>query len=310
MPRARDLGIVIGSLPTGPTNSVLDVAGVGLGHATLLRDEPPPPEGRGLARTGVSVLVLAEDAFTRPLPAGGAVLNGAGECTGFITAAEWGSAETPVYLTSTLQLGRVYDSACRIELEHEPVVGDRLHHPGGRRVRRLVAQRRPPDAGGARGRRRGLGGGDGVARVADAARTRARSAPAPGCRASTSRAGSVRRPAWSGEPHRRRPADDQLRLPRGVHRERRAAGASAGSGSRRLDSGSTGDGRRRRLLHRDRGHRRAPSTAPPAPGWRAGSGSGWPAPARWPTTAAARSSWPSAPGCGSTATGSPTAPRS
>jgi D-aminopeptidase len=120
MPRARDLGIVIGSLPTGPTDSVLDVLGVGLGHATVWRDEPVPPEGRGIARTGVTCLVLAEDAFTRLVPAGGAVLNGAGECTGFITAAEWGSAETPVYLTSTLQLGRVYDSACRIELEVNP----------------------------------------------------------------------------------------------------------------------------------------------------------------------------------------------
>jgi D-aminopeptidase len=120
MPRARDLGIVIGSLPTGPTNSVLDVEGVGLGHATVWRDEPPPPDGRGVARTGVTCLVLAEDAFNRMLPAGGAVLNGAGECTGFITAAEWGSAETPVYLASTLQLGRVYDSACRIELEVNP----------------------------------------------------------------------------------------------------------------------------------------------------------------------------------------------
>jgi len=122
MPRARDLGIVIGSLPTGLTNSVLDVPGVGLGHATILRDEPPPPEGRGLARTGVTCLVLADDAFTRLVPAGGAVLNGAGECTGFITASEWGSAETPVYLASTLQLGRVYDSACRIELEVNPSV--------------------------------------------------------------------------------------------------------------------------------------------------------------------------------------------
>jgi D-aminopeptidase len=99
---------------------VLDVPGVGLGHTTLLRDEPAPPEGRGLARTGVTCLLLAEDAFTRPVPAGGAVLNGAGECTGFITASEWGSAETPAYLTSTLQLGRVYDSACRIELEVNP----------------------------------------------------------------------------------------------------------------------------------------------------------------------------------------------
>ncbi len=120
MPRARELGIVIGDLPTGPTNSVLDVAGVGLGHTTLHRDEPDPPTARGVARTGVTCLVLAQDAFTRLVPAGGAVLNGAGECTGFITAAEWGSAETPVYLTSTLQLGRVYDSACRIMLEHDP----------------------------------------------------------------------------------------------------------------------------------------------------------------------------------------------
>jgi D-aminopeptidase len=120
MPRARDLGIETGSLPTGPTNSVLDVGGVGVGHTTVLRDEPAPPAGRGTARTGVTCLVLADDAFTRLVPAGGAVLNGAGECTGFITAAEWGSAETPVYLTSTLQLGRVYDSACRIELEVNP----------------------------------------------------------------------------------------------------------------------------------------------------------------------------------------------
>ena len=61
--------------------------------------------------------MLAEDAYRRPVPAGGAVLNGAGECTGFLTAQEWGAAETPVYLTSTMQLGRVYDAACEIELE-------------------------------------------------------------------------------------------------------------------------------------------------------------------------------------------------
>ena len=122
MPRARDLGIEIGRLATGPTNSVLDVAGVGLGHATVVRDEPPPPHGRGVARTGVTALVLAEDAFRRPLAAGGAVLNGAGECTGFLTAAEWGAVETPVYLTSTLQLGRVYDAACEIELDRDPQV--------------------------------------------------------------------------------------------------------------------------------------------------------------------------------------------
>jgi len=124
MVRARELGIEIGVLPTGPTNSVLDVPGVGLGHATLIRDEPAPPEGRGTARTGVTVLLLAEDAYTRPLTAGGAVLNGAGECTGFLSAGEWGAVESPVYLTSTMQLGRVYDAACEIALEQDPVVAE------------------------------------------------------------------------------------------------------------------------------------------------------------------------------------------
>jgi D-aminopeptidase len=124
MPRARDLGIRIGSLSTGPTNSVLDVAGVGVGHATVHRDEAPPPAGRGVARTGVTCVLLAEDAYHRPVPAGGAVLNGAGECTGFLTAQEWGSAETPVYLTSTMQVGRVYDTACEIALEAHAEVAD------------------------------------------------------------------------------------------------------------------------------------------------------------------------------------------
>jgi D-aminopeptidase len=125
MPRAREIGIRIGDLPTGPTNSILDVEGVGLGHATVHRDEPPPPEGRGVARTGVTVMVVADDAYPRPLAAGGAVLNGAGECTGFLTAAEWATLETPVYLTSTMQLGRVYDAACRIAVEeNDGVAGD------------------------------------------------------------------------------------------------------------------------------------------------------------------------------------------
>ncbi|MEJ7630514.1 MAG: P1 family peptidase [Nocardioidaceae bacterium] len=124
MPRVTDLGISIGSLPSGPTNSVLDVAGVGVGHATVWRDEADPPAGRGLARTGVTVVRLREDPFHEMLPAGGAVLNGAGECTGFITAGEWGTLETPVFLTSTLQLGRVYDAACELMLERWPDVAE------------------------------------------------------------------------------------------------------------------------------------------------------------------------------------------
>src|SRR5580704_9737108 len=123
MPRVPDLGITIGLLPPGPTGSVLDVPGAGLGHATVWRDEPPPPAGRGTARTGVTVLDPGGDLFTAPVPAGAAVLNGAGECTGLLAAREWGLAETPVFLTSTMQLGRVYDAACELLIEEQPAIG-------------------------------------------------------------------------------------------------------------------------------------------------------------------------------------------
>ena len=123
MPRVTDLGIAIGLLPSGPTGSVLDVPGVGLGHATVWRDEAPPPACRGIARTGVTVLDPGGDLFASPVPAGGAVLNGAGECTGLLTAQEWGLAETPVFLTSTMQVGRVYDAACELLIEEQPAIG-------------------------------------------------------------------------------------------------------------------------------------------------------------------------------------------
>jgi D-aminopeptidase len=124
MPRVPDLGITIGLLPAGPTGSVLDVPGTGLGHATVWRDEPPPPAGRGTARTGVTVIDPGGDLFRFPVPAGGAVLSGAGECTGMLAAREWGLAETPVFLTSTMQLGRVYDTACELLMQEQPAIGD------------------------------------------------------------------------------------------------------------------------------------------------------------------------------------------
>lgn len=110
-------------MPSGPTASIIDVPGVGVGHATLWRDEPPPPDGRGVARTGVTVIDLGGNLFRRPVPAGGAVLNGAGECTGLLAAREWGLAESPVFLTSTMQVGRVYDAACELLMTEDPGIG-------------------------------------------------------------------------------------------------------------------------------------------------------------------------------------------
>lgn len=117
--RLTDWSISIGALPRGRTNSVLDVPGVGLGHATVSFDDPEA----GIARTGVTVLDPGGDVWASPVPAGVSVLNGAGELTGRSQIEEWGLAETPVFLTSTMQVGRVYDAACRLLMAEQPRIG-------------------------------------------------------------------------------------------------------------------------------------------------------------------------------------------
>ena len=72
----------------------------------------------------MTVIDPGGDLFRFPVPAGGAVLNGAGECTGLLAAQEWGLAETPVFLTSTMQLGRVYDAACELLMDEQPAIGE------------------------------------------------------------------------------------------------------------------------------------------------------------------------------------------
>ncbi|HEX8940734.1 MAG TPA: P1 family peptidase [Candidatus Limnocylindrales bacterium] len=123
--RARDLGLRIGLLPSGPTASIVDVPGVRVGHATVWRDEPPPPLGRGVARTGVTAILPAEPAslFHARVPAGGAVLNGAGEAIGLTGIREWGLLESPILLTSTLAIGRVYDATVELLTELDPAIG-------------------------------------------------------------------------------------------------------------------------------------------------------------------------------------------
>src|SRR5262245_8978948 len=112
-------GLRIGELDSGPRNSIADVPGVRVGHVTVLRDEPEPPDGRGVARTGVTA--IAPPAL--PLPAGVAVLNGAGELTGSLQVREWGVLETPIYLTATMAVGRVYDGAVAAAVAADPGVG-------------------------------------------------------------------------------------------------------------------------------------------------------------------------------------------
>jgi D-aminopeptidase len=124
-PSLREHGLRIGELDPGPTCSIADVRGVGVGHVTIRRDEPDPPAGRGIARTGVTAVVPADPAtlFAAPLAAGVAVLNGAGEMTGALQIAELGRLETPVYLTATMSVGRVLDGAVAAALAADPGVG-------------------------------------------------------------------------------------------------------------------------------------------------------------------------------------------
>jgi len=105
MPRPREDGIVIGTLEPGPRNSIADV-GVIVGHVTV-------------ERTGVTAVVPP----ALPVPAGTAVLNGAGELTGSLEIREWGRLDTPVYLTSTHAVGRVYDGAVSVAMAADPRVG-------------------------------------------------------------------------------------------------------------------------------------------------------------------------------------------
>ena len=109
--RARDLGVVIGTMPTGPRNAITDVAGVRVGHATQIRGKGKLVPGKGPVRTGVTAIFPASgDVFSRRIFAGSYVLNGAGEVLGLLQADEWGLCETPILLTSTLCVGKVAES--------------------------------------------------------------------------------------------------------------------------------------------------------------------------------------------------------
>jgi D-aminopeptidase len=124
-PRLRELGLRIGRFEAGPHDAITDVAGVTVGHVTVWREEPDPPAGRGVARTGVTAVVPApaDTLHGEPVPAGVAVLNGAGELTSSMVIREWGRIETPVYLTATHAVGRIYDGAIAAAIEADPRVG-------------------------------------------------------------------------------------------------------------------------------------------------------------------------------------------
>jgi len=132
--RARDHGIVIGGLSPGPLNAITDVAGVRVGHTTLIRGDGPRVVGEGPVRTGVTVVVPHDgDVFIEPVFAGCHRLNGNGELTGLEWVRESGFLTSPVAITNTHSVGVVHDAllvhAVRAHPPHTefwslPVVGE------------------------------------------------------------------------------------------------------------------------------------------------------------------------------------------
>jgi D-aminopeptidase len=121
--RARDLGIVIGKYQPGPRNAITDVAGVKVGHVTLVQGEGKLMPGKGPVRTGVTVIIPRDDVWHNKVPAGAFVLNGTGEMTGLAWIAESGFLEYPIALTNTLNVPRVANGVMTWMIQQYPGIG-------------------------------------------------------------------------------------------------------------------------------------------------------------------------------------------
>jgi len=116
--RARELGIEIGVLPSGPNDAITDVAGVRVGHSTIIRGDGPLVVGEGPVRTGVTVVCPREgSARDEPVFAGCHRFNGNGEMTGLEWIREAGALTTPVGITNTHSVGVVRDALIAAEME-------------------------------------------------------------------------------------------------------------------------------------------------------------------------------------------------
>jgi D-aminopeptidase len=116
-PRARDLGLAPGVFPPGPLDAITDVAGVRVGHVTLI-------EGDRI-RTGVTAIIPAEgNLFQNKVPGAVFVGNAFGKLAGSTQVEELGTIETPIVLTNTLNVGTAM----------EGVIAYTLALPGNERV--------------------------------------------------------------------------------------------------------------------------------------------------------------------------------
>jgi D-aminopeptidase len=121
-PRAREIGIEVGILPTGPWNAITDVSGVKVGHQTLIRGEA--------IRTGITIILPNDgNLYQEKVPAAIYVGNAYGKLAGTTQVEELGTIETPIALTNTLSVPTVVQGVIRYTLEQ----------PGNENVRSVNA---------------------------------------------------------------------------------------------------------------------------------------------------------------------------
>jgi D-aminopeptidase len=117
-PRARDLGVPFDGTP-GPLDAITDVAGVLVGHATLIAGSGTLQVGKGPVRTGVTaVLPRGKDSLTDPVFAAWFAQNGNGEMTGTAWVEESGFLDGPVMTTNTHSVGVVRDAVIQWRIAH------------------------------------------------------------------------------------------------------------------------------------------------------------------------------------------------
>ena len=118
-PRARDFGIPIAGTP-GRHDAITDVAGVEVGHATLVSGSGRLVVGKGPVRTGVTAIFPRGRAGSDSVFAGWYTLNGNGEMTGTTWVEESGRLDTPLLITNTHSVGVVRDATIAWMLRHRP----------------------------------------------------------------------------------------------------------------------------------------------------------------------------------------------
>ena len=107
--RARDYGVVSGELPAGATDSIVDVAGVSVGHVTL---------ADGDLQTGVTaILPHIGNLFRDKVPAACRVINGFGKSAGLVQVAELGTIESPILLSNTFSVPACIEGGLDLLLE-------------------------------------------------------------------------------------------------------------------------------------------------------------------------------------------------